>query len=66
LQGRTSGGDRDSEEDIDMPFDFPKPLTGNPRQDAAALWDALFRIVEQLNLLEEEMQMKESEANDRN
>lgn len=49
-----------------MPFDFPKPLTGNPRQDAAALWDALFRIVEQLNLLEEEMQMKESEANDRN
>lgn len=37
-----------------MPYDFPKPITGNTRDDIRQIWDSLFHIVEQLRLAEEE------------
>lgn len=36
-----------------MPYDFPKPLTYNAREDIDRLWEDLWRIVEQLRLAEE-------------
>jgi hypothetical protein len=43
-----------------MPYDFPKPLTYNAREDIEALWESLWRIVEQLRLDEEEKARKET------
>lgn len=36
-----------------MPYDFPKPLTNNTRDDIAMLWESMWRLVEQLRLDEE-------------
>lgn len=43
-----------------MPYDFPKPITGDTRDDIRQLWDSLFRLVEQLRLAEEEQARKEA------
>ena len=42
-----------------MPFDFPKPLTNNAREDIVMLWETLFKTVEQLRLDEEDRARKE-------
>lgn len=36
-----------------MAHDFPKPLTGDTGADVAALWETLWKLVEQLNLNDE-------------
>ena len=36
-----------------MPHEFPKPLTGDTVTDVAALWETLWKLVEQLNLNDE-------------
>ena len=45
-----------------MPYDYPKPLTYNAREDIDRLWEDLWRIVEQLRLAEEEMARREKAA----
>lgn len=43
-----------------MPYDYPKPLTHNARADIEALWESLWKIVEQLRLDEEAKARKET------
>lgn len=47
-----------------MPYEFPQRLTQNADEDHRRLWDCLFRVVEKLNLAEEENSVlrKEMEA----
>ncbi len=42
-----------------MPYDYPKPLTNNTREDINMLWDTMFQLVEKLRL-EEEARAKEA------
>ncbi len=37
-----------------MPYELPRPLTGNVRADIENLWDAVFRLTEQLRLAQEQ------------
>lgn len=43
-----------------MPYEIPKPLTGNVREDIRQIWDTLFRLTEQLRLAEAERERKEA------
>jgi hypothetical protein len=36
-------------------FDYPTPLTGDTRRDLERLWDEMFRLIEELRLLQEEL-----------
>ena len=43
-----------------MPYEIPKPLTGNVREDIQQIWDTLFKLTEQLKLAEAEQARKEA------
>ena len=36
-------------------LDYPKELTGNVKEDLARLWESLWKITEELQLLEERL-----------
>jgi len=42
-------------------FDYPAPLTGDTRRDLDRLWEEMFRLIEELRLLQEEL--KRTDAN---
>ena len=39
-----------------MPYDFPERLTMHADEDSRRLWDCLWKLVERLNMKEEELQ----------
>jgi len=39
-----------------MPYEFPERLTAHASEDSRRLWDCLWKLVERLNLKEEELQ----------
>lgn len=49
-----------------MPYDYPKPQSGNTKEDLKQLWEALWMTVERLNvseqMLEERLQKIEAQA----
>ena len=51
-----------------MPYDYPTQRTGDTARDVAALWDSVWKLVERLNISEDELRtaLKERAANDQN
>lgn len=44
------------------PLEYPRPLSGETREDVKLLWDALWRLTEHLKIYEEEQQKQEGKA----
>ena len=43
-----------------MPFEYPRQPTGRTAEDLQRLWEDLWKVVEQLKLLEEELKRKDA------
>lgn len=50
-------------EGIKMPFNFPEPLRGAATENETLIWEALWRLVEALNV-EEQIRAEKRETND--
>lgn len=46
-----------------MPFNFPDPLRGDATENETLIWEALWRLVEALNV-EEQVRAEKRETND--
>ena len=47
-----------------MPYEYPKPLSGNAKEDLRQLWEELWKTVERLNVSEQmqEVRLQKIEA----
>jgi hypothetical protein len=49
---------------MDSLFEFPRRPTGHTAEDVQRLWEDLWRVVEKLRLLQEELARKDAGNND--